>query len=210
MGEVNLGRYKMESLREMVHPSPLQISVPVKLVRDFPSFPGFRLAVFRGVTEEFSAGIQVGVNSTGRRFSYSDYTASVNYDTKLHCVSIGLFTEFKIFEKNNWQLVANLPVTTIYNVVHISTVVDSQYLQVNNAFKVGSFNVGVQPGISVGRKIGSIFLRGNCYYEYNSPGQLQYYNSDVSFTNSNYEPVIVEWDGLRAGIAVVYTFQFGD
>lgn len=214
-GGATYGTFKMQALKDFLKPSS-GFYLPVKVVDNFPSNIGYNIWASMNVIPSFSTGLIVGLNSTGGRSAYSDYTGSFTNDILVSGVSVASTNRYLVYETHHVKFFAGLDAGVIFNRMEVKTNIVAEPAFVGTLErKAKSTNVMVSPGISASRSFHGFFVNAKLLYEFNAAGALQWTNS-VEIMNStkagetvmNFDtPVTVQWDGIRLGVGVGYNFN---
>lgn len=197
-GEAHYGTYFMQSLKEYQTPSAGYF-IPMKVVDDFPGFVGYKVYGTVSITNNISIGLFAGLNSTGGKSSYADFSGYMSTTTTCRGMSYGGYGEFKMFEwrKVNFNAIAlgGIVVSNVKVVNETQTV--SREATINN-YK--SVNELISPGICLSRSIERFIIKCLVSYEINIAEDLTSDSGKTLYNGS--ESVQAQWDGARIGIAV--------
>lgn len=198
--EINYGTYRMQSLKEFQTP-PSGYYIPLKVVDDFPGFVGFKMHALYPISNKFSTGIYAGFSTTGGKTAYSDYSGSASNTIVCRGYSVGSYNEVKVREFGSYSLAATFLMGVIVNDATFATKGQAMFYTYEDEEKFKSVNMMFNPGASLTRTFDLFFLRALISYEFNFAGDLKSKENGDHLLNFN-DPVKVQWDGLRVGLAV--------
>lgn len=201
--------YEMSDMRDLQREVRDAMPVPAKNIREFPSYWGYN-GNLRYSVGRFTFGVNGGLNSTGARTSYSDYSGSVLNDHLAKVVRIGVGADYRL-SKNGGPLESLLSLQveqglTKYNfyskmVLDGSTIFEEDLDFVSN-------HIFVHPAFALKRDITSgLFLAAQFGYLLDLGALLEYSeNRDAYLLNSDREAVGVHWSGFRLGLSAGFRF----
>lgn len=198
--EVNYGTFQMTSLKKFLTP-PESYYLPLKVVDQFPGFVGLKAYGVIKFSDRFATGIFVGFTSTGGKSTYSDYSGYIDHKIKCSGFSIGSHNEFTLQYFDKWSLEGTFLMGATINQADFAYEYETSYFQSYISEKYRSVNMLFNPGLAITRQLGNVKFRGLISYELNFAGDLKAAESGEYLLNIR-EPVRVQWDGLRIGIAV--------
>lgn len=207
----NYGGFNMSEVRQLQNEIKSQISLPVKEISSFPSFVGYE----GKVTVHFSRlriGVIGGVNSTGSRLSYADYSGSLEYNQLAKITHIGFITEFKLKRDSSSTVQPYFSIQlekgwTRFDIQEKIVVNGSSLVNENPVFR--SRHTTIQPGFGIRKSLSYVlFISMYASYLIDSATFLEdLRDKDIKLLDQNFQPVSVNWSGFRIGITLGFNFN---
>jgi hypothetical protein len=198
------GTYSMSQLHSFQGELQKKTSVQAKNVHAFPAYWGYQ-GKFYLIAKRFEFGFTAGVNSTGARTSWRDYSGEVRYDQLAKVVHLGVGCQFRLNKEagRSWETFLSIKTetsSTDYNFNYFleldgTTISDEKY-------DFTSKSIVSTPSFIVRKNFfGQIFISGSVGFLLDLGGDLKY-NKDkkLYFLNNAGEPLSTNWTGLRLGI----------
>jgi hypothetical protein len=194
--------FSMKTLRNYQQPAKGS-RMPLEITQSFPSNIGLRVSLVKNLKGGFSTGVSAGFTSTGGRVAYSDYTGSTRSDIIISGLQVGSISGFKLFVRNKYELNVNFAVGVVlnkmeetYNLHLVQPAFDETKTQISR-----SVNFFMLPCIDAGKHFSQRFFEKiNLGYEGNIHGKMK-------TTGGKKTGLVAEWDGVRAGLGVLYVFS---
>ncbi len=171
----------------------------------FPAYLGF-MAEFYFNTAKTPYGFFVEHTSTGSRLTYSDYSGSLTLDQLVRRNSLGILTEQTIFAKRQIAVLASLHVSLFMNTLTLKETLTIGENSNENKTQFSGLGIGVEPGITLRKKIGNFLIGVYFAYQFDVPiTDLKEKKSGqkLSIRSGYANP---EWQGMRSGINVGMDF----
>ncbi len=179
-----------------------QFGIDAESFHSYPPYWDFQIqTVIIFPDGRIGVGVLGGLTSTGSRIHYSDYSGELTNDRLLHRYAYGLHFENLLNPKGKIKFVFLFQMS-----VHKSFLKFTEALSVfetsiaeSHKFKVTSY--ALTPGIAAQFDLfRPLSLRVELSYEY------QLYGGTFLLKNTRRPPVETEWDGIRAGVLMVFDF----
>jgi hypothetical protein len=205
-----LGSYSMDDLKEFQDANESNFQDLLKTVDDFPAYVYYRGEITRKFGNKFSAGATYRFESTGYKSSYSDYSGSISFQQTLQVQQAGIVMGYEILKRNKVSLSAQLrgyyswtacdfeyrvALTGSPTVLLESVDFESNSTMINPAFNLA---YAVLDRLSLHVTVG---------YCLDMRGELKLKNKpEYPLTLPDQSPVKSDWSGMRAGLAVSFSF----
>jgi hypothetical protein len=200
-----IGFYKMEELKGFTTSMYESLPFEAAIISNYPPFFYYQ-PVFLLAFKKFSVGIQASFSSTGSRISSKDYSGELLFDSKINCLSPGLYADLSLFSVkmiNRVFLYAEGGLA--FSKMKLSenlTVYDQELLNSSYTFKVRNYYI--QPGLQYERTIYK-FISAECkagYFIQTGKSDLKTDKDEMIFMG--WHPLNAEWSGFRLGLSVLF------
>ncbi|MBX2957959.1 MAG: hypothetical protein KF846_17465 [Cyclobacteriaceae bacterium] len=173
----------------------------------FPPFFIYGFNVKRSA-EKIVAGIEFLHGSTGGRLYYQDYSGTYVADQLISLNSIGLTCEWYFYSKETLHLYGGLKILGILHGLKIQNSLELiNFPRIEENADFYSFNLGLQPFLTLKKEIKKVFFEASIGYELQSKADTKYKEDKESFLSGrDGTPVYLQSTGLRAcmGIGLIF------
>jgi len=200
------GSYRMKELQEIQQVQLSESVIPLRETEEIRGYWGYEAGVQADLGSKSFLSVYGGLNSTGGRLHYSDYSGEAYVNNKLRGTHLGL--QYSLFalsdtlqENLSFGFRAGVSFTS-FNSQSVLAINGLQSQQENSEFRGTGFHIGpsIQYNFNVFQKID---LGLNIRYEYFFPGKLSpKNNSDAYLVTPKGEKAGADWSGLRIGLVI--------
>lgn len=185
-------------------------NVPVKLTSDYPAFPGYFMGYDYPITKDgLSLGVSLGINSTGARIHYADFSGEIDFSHAIESFNFGVVLTKQVnatTQKTSFYLglearliQSQLRVASKLRIGEVSDVANIEFV---------STSLAGMPFAKLSRPIYQRF-HGHLKLGYLIDFQADLkWRNDKSFVffDSNRNTVKADWSGLRLSLGASYVF----
>jgi hypothetical protein len=204
-----IGTYSMRDLKNINEIIIRELPFDTKTVANFPPFLYYS-AVIKKQIRNVNLGIVYSFQSTGSRISGRDYSGEYRFDMIINSSAPGIYDEFILPSQGK----AQFSFFSIFGVLFSKLKIDEFLTVLDNnvtddTYRYKALNYYLEPGFSFSYPIKFLKIGINTGY------LIQLRNrSFYSVENKNYmllnpqsgDLVRPGWNGIRAGLSVIYTF----
>lgn len=202
---IGYGTYRMNDMTNFQQELAPIFPIEGKTTLAFPGYWFYDISYKQIISDKFLIGGGAGYGSTAGRISYSDYSGSINYDQLLTFYSFPLHFGQRI-KLPNEKIILTADLQPGLTHTNLTLLFQEQIgsLSQNESYKFTSLNLYIQPSLGFVYKLNRIGLNAQLGYQLDiGPGKLKY-SEDVFLRDSDENPVVANWSGLRASVGVVY------
>jgi hypothetical protein len=199
------GSYAMGSLDGLQEELKKQLPVPSKNVSSFPSYWGYS-GKFYYMLGRFQFGLTGGVNSTGGRTSYRDYSGSIQFDQLAKLTHFGVGCNLRLTQKDKpWEFFVSAQTEgsqTKYALSSVLVLGDEMVEEETLDFKARG--ILFHPSLILSRTlVKRLFISAQAGFVLESSSQLLYTkDKDLYLLDKDNEPIAPNWSGYRLGVSV--------
>lgn len=196
--------HSMTLLKDMQQQIFDDLPVRGKHVKSFPGFWGFNAKGMIGV-RRFQFGLVAGINSTGARSAYEDYSGALLYDHLLKMNHIGAVCNFRLLPQETkgefFFVLQTESVSTKYSLRSLIRLGDESQ---EETLEFTSKSFGIRPGIKYTYTFfGLLSTSAELGYMADLAGNLVYTkDKNLTLRNSVGGPIGADWSGIRLGVCV--------
>jgi hypothetical protein len=201
-----LATFSMQDLQKYLAERQTDEFPDARIVKAFPSYFVTSLHATYADNQKFF-DLSVGRTSTGGRISYSDYSGRYSHDITAVMGYSNVSAGFRVATIGKVDILMGFQIL-LYSNVMIEKISETIYGANSYSYKLeySSMNLAIAPGLNFHRHIGPRFLlRQQTSYEVHIPSPL-IDASNEKLTNKSGESVLVQGQGLRLRLGIVYMF----
>lgn len=208
--QIGFGTYSMNNLKDINDQVSESLPFDSKIVDNFPGYLYFRPSVTLEFAK-YSIGLICSFQSTGSRISSKDFSGEYRFDTKVKATSPGIYGDIKLLSQKKSRLCVYSIAGLIFSKlnIHETLTLKSSHGE-NQSIDFKAQNYFLEPGIDYSYSIGSLSVGLNVGY-FITIGSQGFYSGDNkknSLQNSkNNQDVTPDWNGIRSGFSILYTFR---
>lgn len=190
-----MGGYSMTDMKSLN--TDLQIHVPfsTEVTSNFPMTPQFGGQFTIRLTHLYTLGVLYSFNSTGSRIASSDYSGSYHFDNVLTGHTIGLITDFNIWEGKAFGINIQANIGGIITGIRMTEDLYVANTLVPSSEKYHSLSGFLEPRLVFTYRHKLLKAGAYCGYFYNPGAQIQ-------DSGGNKMGVKTSWSGIRFGILI--------
>lgn len=213
--QVDYNTFNMRDLKKLQKVMFADQIVPMKTVSSFPGYIGFRGSFLRVVhTElEIEVGTVLSYTSTGGRVQYKDYSGELTGDQLTHVFTVGVLGRIPLYKTEKIKFGFSL-----YSGIEATTMKLHNYVRINNERsssrdKFGAVGIGAVPSLYMKYYVNDkLYLLADAGYHFtlfqNTYRWSENENAEIFLEEGDDEALKPNWNGLRMGVGVGYTFDF--
>jgi hypothetical protein len=208
--QIGFGTYSMNNLKDINDQVSESLPFDSKIVDNFPGYLYFRPSVALEFAK-YSIGLICSFQSTGSRISSKDFSGEYRFDTKVKSTSPGIYGDIKLLSQKKSRLCVYSIAGLIFSKLNIhETLSLKSSHDENQNIDFKAQNYFLEPGIDYSYSIGSLSVGLNvaCFI---TIGSQAFYSGDnkknslqISKNNQDVKP---DWNGIRSGFSILYTFR---
>lgn len=208
--QCGVGTYSMSDLKMFDLQVLQQVHLPLVQTENFPPYAFIKGAVMYGINSMFNVGPIYSFNSTGSRYSLSDYSGSYYYEDLVQAHSVGI--SFVYYRETHMRITLG---AYIDGGVSFSQVQFTQHFELDeidieeaNHVFANETRYFIEPGIRLGYPIKNI--EPGVVMGYNIPlgnNGLEEKDSEQILYLRNGDKVNSDWNGFRVSFSIAYKFS---
>lgn len=199
------GGYAMKELRDFQDVLKRDLPVSAKNVHSFPSYWGYGGKLYY-IAGRFEFGFTGGLNSTGARTSYGDYSGSIQFDHLAKLIHFGAGCNVRISKHDNpWHFLLGLQTElgkTKYSLRSFFVLGDETVQDETHHFKAS--NVLIHPSMTLSRTLlQRLVIAAQAGFVLDSSSDLVYTeDTELYLLGDDNQPITSNWSGFRLALSV--------
>ena len=208
--QIGFGTYSMGSMKNINNQVSESIPFDTKIVDNFPGYLYFRPSISLE-SAGYSIGLIYTFQSTGSRISAKDFSGEYLFDTKVLSTAPGIYGDINILSQKKSKLSIYSMTGLLFSKLKMHEFLTLQNSQVSNQnIDYKAQNYFLEPGLGYYYFLGSFSLGLNAGY-FITIGSQTFYSGDnkknVLHDYKNQQDVKPDWNGVRVGFSILYTFR---
>jgi hypothetical protein len=208
--QIGFGTYSMNSLKNINDQISESLPFDSKVIDNFPRYLYFRPSVCLE-SAKHTIGFIWTFQSTGSRISAKDFSGEYRFDTKVRSTAPGIYGDIKIFSHKKSRLCIYSIVGLVFSKLNTHEFVTLKSGQgENQSIDFKALNYFLEPGVVYSYSIGSFSVGLNAGY-FITFGSQAFYRDDnkknTLYDSKNQQDVRPDWNGIRAGFSILYSFR---
>lgn len=201
--------HKLTDLSGILKSQTLSTELPVslKLVDDYPNYPGFNIGVFKQFKENYELGVIYMLNSSGGFAAYSDYSGEIKIEHLIVAHTIGITGTNYLFKTKRINSLIKLNIAATFSNLDLSFYAQILGTNDNTQVSFNSFSLDLYPEVEFRFAIPILrvksFLFCSIGYDLNIPSNLFLENNkDARLLTDDGNNATANWTGVRAKIGI--------
>ena len=190
-----MGGYSMKDMKNLNDDLQAHVPFATDVTSNFPMTFQFGGEVTIRVSHFYTLGVLYSFNSTGSRIASSDYSGYYHFDNVLTGHTIGLLTDFTVWEGKSFGINIQANIGAVITRIRMTEDLFVADTLVSSSEKYHSLSGFVEPRLVFSYRWKLLKAGAYCGYFYNPGAQIQ----DSGGTKMG---VKTSWSGIRFGILI--------
>ncbi len=198
------GVYNMADMQDMQQQARTNTDVPFRVIDEVTGYWGYEIALGVTLPNTDQLNLFAGLNSTGGRLHYSDFSGSASFDQVLRGTHLGAEFLKRLSNNNGFTVEAGLRAGVSFTRLDLRS-----SLQLNTTGssseeqQFNSFAPHLGPRFAVRKLLSNFYIGAFAGYDYNFAGKLKLStNKEAFLIDRNNDQIKADWGGFRIGLSL--------